>query len=73
MNYAGNLNLTVENGGVTSNQARLGVVSAVHNRAKPGSVASVFATGFGELVTQLADGTIVSGALLLLQQDILLF
>jgi uncharacterized protein (TIGR03437 family) len=83
--------VAVKYGGVSSNQALLGVVPAVpgiftsqavyqhlpvaaalnedgsinseNNRATPGSIVSIFATGLGALMPQPVDGSIVSGAL----------
>jgi uncharacterized protein (TIGR03437 family) len=88
--------LTVENAGLTSNVAHIGIVSAVpavfnspavyehlpvalainqdgttnseNNRAAPGSIVTVFATGFGSLQPQPLDGSIPAGAGLGLHQ-----
>jgi uncharacterized protein (TIGR03437 family) len=93
--------LIVENAGLTSSPARIGIVSAVpaiftsqavyqhlpvaaalnqdgtingeNNRAAPGSIVSLFATGFGALMPQPTDGSILSGAVPVLQQDIVVF
>ena len=93
--------LTVENGGLTSNPAHVGIVSAVpaifnspavyqhlpvaaainqdgtinseNNRAEPGSVVTVFATGFGALRPQTLDGSIPSGTSPVLEQEVLVF
>ena len=93
--------MVVENAGVSSNDARLGVVSAAPgifttqtayqdlpvaaalnedgtlnsstNRALPGSIVSVFATGFGALAPRPPDGSLLSTMLPALQQDIQIF
>ena len=43
------------------------------NRAAPGSIVSVFGTGFGTLVPQPSDGSLLSGQLPVLQQTIDVF
>jgi uncharacterized protein (TIGR03437 family) len=88
--------MVVENSGVASSEARLGVVPAVPaifltdaitgylpvaaalnedgtintsaNRAAPGSVVSVFATGLGSLAPQPVDGEPITGKLPVLQE-----
>ena len=93
--------MVVKNAGGSSNQAQLGVVSAVpgvfvtgsayqnlpvaaalnqdgsinsqSNRAAPGSIVSVFATGFGALTPQPQDGSLLIGSLPALQQTVGVF
>ena len=50
-----------------------GTINSEKNRAEPGSIVSVFATGFGALTPQPTDGSLVSTPLPALQQDILVF
>jgi len=93
--------MVVENSGVASSEARLGVVPAApaifltgeisgylpvaaalnedgtvntsQNRAAPGSIVSVFATGLGSLTPQPVDGEPLIGTLPVLQQPVNLF
>jgi uncharacterized protein (TIGR03437 family) len=50
-----------------------GTINSESNRAAPGSIVSVFGTGFGSLTPQPVDGSLLSTALPLLQRSILLF
>jgi uncharacterized protein (TIGR03437 family) len=50
-----------------------GTVNSPSNRAAPGSIISIFATGFGALAPQPADGSLVSLPLPELQQNIDVF
>jgi uncharacterized protein (TIGR03437 family) len=50
-----------------------GTINSETNRAAPGSIVSVFATGFGALMPQPMDGSLLSDPLPALQQNILLF
>lgn len=50
-----------------------GTINSENNRAAPGSIISVFATGFGSLTPQPVDGSLLSTGLPLLQQSILVF
>jgi uncharacterized protein (TIGR03437 family) len=93
--------MVISNVGLTSNEARLGVVSAIPaifltqavyqhlpvaaalnedgtinspiNRAAPGSIVSIFGTGFGALAPLPPDGTLLSKSLPALQEDINVF
>lgn len=50
-----------------------GTINSEKNRAAPGSIVAVFATGFGALTPQPKDGSLLSAALPVLQQNILMF
>jgi len=50
-----------------------GSINGPTNRAAPGSIVSVFGTGFGALVPQPPDGSLLSGQLPVLQQTIDVF
>jgi uncharacterized protein (TIGR03437 family) len=50
-----------------------GTINSPTNRAAPGSIVSVFATGLGALAPQPPDGSLLSGQLPVLQQTIDVF
>ena len=50
-----------------------GSINSSTNRAAPGSIVSVFGTGFGTLVPPPPDGSLLSGQLPMLQQTIGVF
>ena len=50
-----------------------GSINSPTNRAAPGSIVSVFGTGFGTLVPRPPDGSLLSGQLPVLQQSIDVF